>query len=107
MKLPKDSELWAVSVESSEASAEFKKRNANKGFSITFPLLWDKDHAIIDAFGLTDPRYNKHEYEGIPYATTHIIDKNGQIRFSHVALTYSIRPSNEKILSILSMLNKN
>jgi len=107
MELPSDSELWAVSMESSEASADFKKRNAKKGHPITYPLLWDKEHTIINAFGLTDPRYKGNKYEGIPYATTHIIDKNGQIRFSNVALTYSIRPSNEKILSILSMLNKN
>ena len=105
IKLPEDTELWAVSVESSEASAEFKKRNTEKGYPISFPLLWDKDYKIIDAFGLTDPRYKGHKYEGIPYATTHIIDKTGKIRFSHVALTYTIRPSNEKILSILSSLN--
>ncbi len=105
MKLPKDAELWAVSVESSEASAAFKKRNAKKGHPINFPLLWDKDHKIIDSFGLTDPRYKGHKYDGIPYATMHIIDKNGKIRFSHVALTYSIRPSNEKILSELAKLS--
>ena len=105
IKLPEDTELWTVSVESSEASAEFKKRNTEKGYPISFPLLWDKDYKIIDAFGLTDPRYKGHKYEGIPYATTHIIDKTGKIRFSHVALTYTIRPSNEKILSILSSLN--
>lgn len=106
MKLPKDAELWAVSVESPEASAEFKKRNVKKGHPITYPLLWDEDHNIIDAFGLTDPRYKGNKYEGIPYATSHIIDKTGKIKFSHVALTYSIRPSNEKILSILSSLEK-
>ena len=96
--------LWAVSIESSKASAAFNKRNTEKGHPITFPLLWDKDHKIIDTFGLTDPRYKGGKYEGIPYATTHIIDKAGKIRFSHVALTYSMRPTNEKILSILSDL---
>ena len=98
-------ELWAVSLASSEISAIFKKRTAEQGYPIPFPILWDQGHKIIDAYGLRDLRYNGQKYEGIPYATTHIIDKNGMIRFSHVALNYTIRPSNNKVLNELAKLN--
>lgn len=97
--------MWAVSIESIESSSDFKKVNINKGQVIDFPLIWDKQHKIIDAFGLTDPRYNDNKNKGIPYATIHIIDKLGKIRFSHIALNYTKRPSNKKILSILLSLD--
>jgi len=105
MELPKDAEIWALSIEPSKASGAFKKRNAKKGHPITFPLLWDKDHKIIDTFGLTDPRYKGGKHEGIPYASTFVINKDRKVVFAHVALTYSKRPSNEKILFELAKLN--
>ncbi len=101
MKLPSDSELWAVSIVPSKESALFKKRNESKGHSVTFPLLWDKDHKIIEKFGLTDPRYKGGKYDGIPYASMYIIDKDGKVFFTHVALTYSKRPSTAQIAEIL------
>ena len=104
MKLPKDTELWAVSIEPSKASASFKKQNGLLGSPISFPLLWDKDHKIIDAFGISDPRYNGNKYEGIPYASTYVISKNRKVSFAHIYLTYSKRPSTKKILSELSAL---
>ena len=104
MKLPKDTELWAVSIEPSKASASFKKQNGLLGSPISFPLLWDKDHKIIDAFGISDPRYNGNKYEGIPYASTYVISKNRKVSFAHISLTYSKRPSTKKILSELSAL---
>jgi len=105
MKLPNDADLWAISIEPSKASLSFKKKNKAKGHPITFPLLWDKDHAIIDTFGLTDSRYKWGKDEGIPYASTYLIDKNGQVVFAHVALTYSIRPMNNDILKILRTIS--
>ena len=55
MKLPKNTELWAISVESPQASDAFKKSNRAKGHPISFPLLWDEDNKIINAFGLLYP----------------------------------------------------
>jgi len=101
IKLPKDTKLWAISVEGLSANAKFNKQNAIKGHPITFPLLWDMDGEIINSFGLKDPRYKGGKYEGIPYASTYIIDKNGKVVFAHIALTYSKRPSIDQILSEL------
>ena len=101
IKLPKDTKLWTVSVEGLSANAKFKKQNTKKGHPITFPLLWDMDGEIINSFGLKDPRYKGGKYEGIPYASTYIIDKNGKVIFAHIALTYSKRPSIDQILSEL------
>ncbi|MBC8345093.1 MAG: redoxin domain-containing protein [Candidatus Marinimicrobia bacterium] len=105
MKLPKDTKLWAISVEGLRANAKFKKQNAKKGHPITFPLLWDMDGEIIHAFGLKDPRYKGHKYEGIPYPSTYIIGKNGKVVFAHVALNYTKRPKNDSLLFVLSQLN--
>ena len=101
MKLPKNTELWAISVESPQASDAFKKSNHAKGPPISFPLLWDEDNKIINAFGLLDPRYKGGNREGIPYASTYVINKKGLVIFAHISFDYSKRPSNQKLLSEL------
>ena len=101
MKLPKNTELWAISVESPQASDAFKKSNHAKGRPISFPLLWDEDNKIINAFGLLDPRYKGGNKEGIPYASTYVINKKGLVTFAHFLFDYSKRPSNLNLLSEL------
>ena len=82
-----------------------KNKIQKKGHPITFPLLWDMDGEIINSFGLKDPRYKGGKFDGIPYASTYIIDKNGKVIFAHIELTDSKRPSIDQILSELEELN--
>ena len=63
----------------------------NIGFPKTF----------INAFGLLDPRYKGGNREGIPYASTYVINKKGLVTFAHISFDYSKRPSNQNLLSEL------
>ena len=72
--------LWAVSVDSAADSRNFSATIAKDGKgSLSFPLLSDAGHRVIDAYGLQDPRYLKQSSEGIPYPTTYVIDKAGRL----------------------------
>tara|TARA_B100001750_G_C15434477_1_gene560113 strand:- start:738 stop:1055 length:318 start_codon:yes stop_codon:yes gene_type:complete len=105
MKIPTNTKLWAISIESPQASSAFKKNNRLKGHPIRFPLLWDKDSKIAEKFGLLDPRYKEGSRDGIPYASTYVINKNGLVTFSHISLNYTKRPSSQKLLSELKKAN--
>jgi len=98
IKLPKDTEIWAISNESSISGSSFKE---GAGKTIKFPLLSDKNRKITNIFGLLDPRYIGSGKEGIPYASTYIINKKGVVLFAHIGLDYTKRPSVQKLLSIL------
>ena len=65
-------------------------------------LLWDKNNKITKKFGIFDPRYIGSEKEGIPYASTYVINKEGVVTFANVLLNYRIRPSVNKILSAIN-----
>jgi len=104
MKLPKNTELWAISVESPQASDAFKKNNHAKGNPISFPLLWDEDNKIINAFGLLDQRYKGGNREGIPYASTYVITKRG---WSPLRIFRLIIPNDHRIkICYLNCRNK-
>ena len=100
-KFPKDVEIWAISVERPESSLAYKKSSHKKGQFIKMSLLWDKDNKITKNFGIFDPRYIGSGKEGIPYASTYVINKEGAVTFANVLLNYRIRPSINKILSAI------
>ena len=104
MKLPKDTEIWAISNETPGLSLAFKKTTREKGQPIPFPLLSDNDRKITNIFGLLDPRYIGSGKEGIPYASTYIINKNGIVAFANILINYRTRPSIIKLLSVLKDL---
>jgi len=55
-----------------------QKKFADKN-ELTFPLLADEDHTILNAFGVWGPKkFMVREFDGI-HRTTFIIDENGTI----------------------------
>jgi peroxiredoxin len=103
-KFAKDVEIWAISVESPESSLAYKNSSREKGQIIPFHLLWDKDNKITKNFGILDPRYIGSGKEGIPYASTYVINKEGVVTFANILLNYKSRPSINKVLSSINKL---
>jgi len=72
------------------------------GIQLTFPLLSDPDHRVIDRYGLfntEDPRGRE-----IAHPATYVIDREGVVRWGFVEVDYRVRPSNEDILGELAAL---
>ena len=73
--------------------------------SINF--LKDNSGDVFDYFGIIDPRYSDSKREGIPYASTYVINKNGKVTYAYIALDYRARPSNKIIMNeIIKALNE-
>ena len=66
---------------------------------IDFPLLEDRDHKVIDRYGILNP-----DGKGWPHPATFLIDKQGKVRWRFVETDVSKRPSNEQILTELGKL---
>jgi len=73
--------------------------------SINF--LKDNSGDVFDYFGIIDPRYSDSKREGIPYASTYVINKNRKVTYAYIALDYKERPSNKIIMNeIIKALNE-
>ena len=73
--------------------------------SINF--LEDNSGDVFDYFGIIDPRYSDSKREGIPYASTYVINKNRKVTYAYIALDYKERPSNMIIMNeIIKALNE-
>ena len=105
MKKGENVKVYAISVDASDASKTLAEKIASDGHgAINFPLLSDKEHRVIDAYGLHDPAYDGHEFDGIPKAAVYVIDKNGVVRWSRVETDYRERPTNEQIRAAIDSL---
>lgn len=82
-----------------------KLASDNKG-AITFPILSDPDHKIIDAYGLRDPAYEGQKVYGIPHPAVYVIDKTGRVAWAKVESNYRERPTNEEIYAALGSLKQ-
>lgn len=93
-------EILAVSVDSHAESkkllAALQERFAG---DYQFSLLEDKDHRVIDRYGLLHP-----DGRGWPHPTTYVIDRKGIIRWRFVEVDYTKRPSNADIAAELKKL---
>ena len=65
---------------------------------ITFSLLTDTDHRVIDRYGIKNPNGSR---ANIPHPTTLVIDREGIVRWRFTEIDYRIRPTNEQILGEL------
>jgi len=99
--------LLAVSVDDHEKSKQLVEKIAADGKgAVTYPLLSDPNHKVIDAYGLHDPAYEGKRFDGIPHPAVYVIDKNGRVAWTKIESDYKLRPSNEDIRAGLASLKK-
>ena len=97
--------MWGISVDGHEDSKGFIEKIVNEGGArLTFPLLSDPQHRVIDDYGLPDPRYLKQKREGIPYPAVYVIDKSGRVAWSRIDKDFRQRPTNSEIRAALDAL---
>jgi peroxiredoxin len=86
-------QILAVSVDSHADSKKFAQM-MQKRFEgeFDFPLLEDKNHKVIDRYGVFNP-----DGKGWPHPSTYIIDPRGAVRWKFVEVDYQKRASNEQI----------
>lgn len=104
MLLKKDEnvKLYALSVDPPEVSKTFAEKIASDGKgAISFPILSDPGHQIIDAYGLRDPAYEKQKIYGIPHPAVYVIDKTGKVAWVKIESNYRERPTNQDIRTAL------
>lgn len=90
----------AVSVDAHDESRKLiELLEKEGGEKVTFPLLQDQDHKVIDRYGLLNPKG-----KGWPHPATYVIDKQGVVRWKFIEVDYKIRPTNAAILEALKAL---
>ena len=86
-------QLLTVSIDSREDSKKFvQKLKERFTGDLDFPLLEDKDHKVIDRYGIFNP-----DGKGWPHPATYVIDPKGVVRWKFVEVDYKKRASNEQI----------
>lgn len=93
-------QILTVSIDSHADSKKFlQKLQERYPGDYDFPFLEDKDHKVIDRYGILNP-----DGKGWPHPTTYVIDKQGIVRWKFTEVDYRKRPSNEQILRELRKL---
>ena len=90
----------AVSVDAHDESQKLIELLGKEGGGkVDFPLLEDRDHKVINRYGLLNPKG-----KGWPHPATYVLDKQGVVRWKFVEVDYKIRPTNAAILDALKAL---
>lgn len=90
-----------MSIDSPEDSRKFiSKLQGQFPGNYNFPFLEDKNHRVINRYGLLNP-----DGKGWPHPATYVIDKQGIVRWKFIEVDYRKRPTNEQILSELKKSN--
>ncbi len=77
-------------------------RDFAKRENIAFTLLADSKVQIIEAFGMTNPKYPKGtSWYGIAVPAIFVINPQGVITHRFTSTNYRDRPSPEAVLSVL------
>ena len=86
-------QILAIGVDSRDESEKFGEL-LRKRFDgdFDFPLLEDKDHKVIDRYGIFNP-----DGKGWPYPSAYVIDTKGVVRWKFVEVDYQKRASNEQM----------
>ena len=93
-------QILALSLDSPEDLQRMvDKISADDSLTPRFPFLTDPDHRVIDRYGLFNP--DDPRGRQITHPATYVIDKDGVVRWKHVEVDYTVRPSNEDILKAL------
>jgi len=105
LKADEQVDVYAISVDSPAESKQFaEKISADGKGSISYPILSDPGHRVIDAYGIRDPAYNGQKFEGIPYPSVYIVDKDGRVAWAKVEKDYKERPINDEVRAALKNL---
>ena len=93
-------QILAVSVDSHEDSKKLAQmmRTRFEG-EFDFPLLEDKDHKVINRYGIFNP-----DGSGWPHPSTYVIDPRGIVQWKFIEVDYKKRPSNEQIRQQLAKI---
>jgi peroxiredoxin len=94
-----DAQLIALSVDNPEDLQRMVNSVSEDGQPPRFPFLTDPGHRVIDRYGLFNP--DDPRGRQITHPATYVIDKDGVVRWKHVEVDYTVRPSNEDILKAL------
>lgn len=93
-------QILAASIDAHDKSQQLisfiEKEHGGK---VDFPLLEDRDHKVIDRYGLLNPKG-----KGWPHPATYVIDRQGIVRWKFIEVDYKIRPSNAVILEALKAI---
>jgi alkyl hydroperoxide reductase subunit AhpC len=93
-------QILTVSIDTHEDSRKFvQKLKERFAGDLDFPMLEDKNHKVIDRYGILNP-----DGKGWPHPATYVIDKKGVVRWRFIEIDYKKRPSNEQILEALRKL---
>ena len=65
-------------------------------------LLEDRDHQVIDRYGLLDYTL----WAPVPYPATYVIDRQGIVRWRFVEQDFRVRASPEDVLCVLQKLEQ-
>ena len=71
---------------------------------LSFPLLSDPNHKVIDGYGLRDPAYKEEKVYGIPHPAVYIINKDGKVTWAKIESDYRKRPTNDELRAVLDTL---
>lgn len=92
-------EMLAVSVDPRDKLVVMRDKIKDQP-GITFPMLSDPDHRVIDRYGLL----NEQARRPIPHPATYVIDRQGVVRWKFIEVDYKVRPSNDDVLIQLKKL---
>ena len=91
-----------VSVDAErETNITVTRLTREDGVEPDFRFLMDVEHTVIDRYGILNESGARR---GIPHPATYVIDKQGIVRWLDVQTDYTIRPTNEQILTGLRAL---
>jgi hypothetical protein len=80
--------LYAISVDPSDVSKNFAEKIASDGKGkVSFPLLSDPDHKVIDTYGLRDPAYKGQN-----------VEVEGTILFDYLIFASDRRLATERVI---------
>ena len=89
-----------MSIDSHDDSKKFIQKLQEKfPGEYDFLFLEDKNHKVIDRYGILNP-----DGKGWPHPATYVIDTQGIVRWKFVEVNYQKRPSNEQILAELKKI---
>lgn len=91
--------VLAVSTDEPDDSKQLIQELTAGSSDFPIPLLQDKDHKVIDRYGLLN-----QDSGSLPHPATFVIDKQGIVRWRFVEVNYRQRANNEAILRALDDL---